>query len=284
MLAKSPTYKILLPVRLFTKERLADKDYVTGLAFALMVKETFKNSRIENATSRRMEDLFGIGAERLIHALHCAESHGFIVYDKVNKVVIAHRLRGKERACYAYTFKRLSNEGKSAIHSAHTLSYYIDAIYKIAIYNKVGQGNFVSDTILTANAQTKVSDYGEIKKAHKLCKRKCWTESFCYLSYAKLADFLSLSRNKVVRLVKELHLQGLISKARHDMVTCLTIDDINHHSFQELKETYGINGYIYFCRKTDEILSRTGNRYKALGGMIEMIKRSRRELRYATSI
>lgn len=202
--------------KLWISTKIADvsmetKASIDALALNLLIKRAFVNSRVNDATIRRLMSLFHTSSKRLNAAITEGIKRGWL-QRLHNNVLFAVRIHfEKEYSIFVET-----TEYDPECPANLTLTHMGNLIREAVIYNHISKQNELADTIrLATNPEA-----GE-HKAHRKAKRRLLKKAMRVnsanasrlvgLSYARICALVNASRTKVKSIIKAMCRKGLIS-------------------------------------------------------------------------
>lgn len=192
-------------------ESMETKASIDALALNLLIKRMFVNSRVNDATIRRLMSLFHTSSKRLNAAITEGVRRGWLQRLHGN-VLFASRVHFEKE--YSVFIETTEYNPECPVHL--TLTQMGNLIREAVIYNHISKQNELADTIrLATNPEA-----GE-HKAHKKAKRRLLKKAMRVnsenasrlvgLSYARISEIVNASRTKVKSIIKAMCRKGLIS-------------------------------------------------------------------------
>lgn len=148
-------------------ESIASKEMIESLAFAIMVKLTFVDSRIRKATVNRCKYIFGIGSARMCRIIRNGIQYGYL--KREGSTITAKSLKSEKSYHFhkdfeALTASRTKTDESGKVQCKYKLKDIIALIREAVLLNHISKQSECSDTINTLqDPKTKK----QLKKAKK---------------------------------------------------------------------------------------------------------------------
>ena len=238
------------------REVVTHKEQLEALAFAILIKQKFVSSVIEDATVRRCKSLFGMGTTKISRLIKNGLQYGFLERQGNDIIALKVRTKGMNNKLY-FTSRK------------YKLSEIIDLIRKTVILNTIRKQNYTVDTIKKANNPTTLAE-AKSKKLKEWRKRGLVPVS-SGLSNSGVMQLTSTKRYRAKRLLKQL---------RNEKQVLMTIQyaetdcDVSRYSpgvakfYRENKEE-GRYGYVTLFE--NKICYRLANAYTYISDTIKYV-------------
>lgn len=224
---------------------MSTKEALDALAFCCMVKLTFVDSMVKNATARKMMRVFHISYGRCVKAIEEGLKRGYFVKDGAN--LRASKIRAGKCNCIPLDIPTSDNKGECPI----CIAKMCDQLRGAVLYNHIAKQNDLRDTIrLTRNPRK--GEREQMKRAKAKLRKKgvcvddCSARDVLRLSYAKVASMLNVCRTKAKSTVKRLRDKGLIKRVLQFEETGLHIDEFSK-GLQKEYSKYAGRGFLVLC-------------------------------------
>ena len=215
------------------REAVADKVRLDALALCVMVKLTFADSLVKDASVRRMMRIFHISYGRCVKAIEEGVHRGYFVRD--GKGLRASKVKTARKYCIPLDIPVNEKKGDCLIGIAKMC----DQLRGAVLYNHIAKQNDLRDTIRLARDP----ESDEVKSMRR-AKTKLRKKGVCVdnhsaseivrLSYATVASMLNISKTKAKATIKRLRDKGLIRRVLQFEETGLHIDQFS----KELQKDY----------------------------------------------
>ncbi len=219
---------------------------VESLAFAMMVKLTFVNSRIKGETVKRCKEIFGIGSARMCRIIKNGIKYGYL--RREGNIIIANSLKSEKSYHFHNDFKALTasrakTDEKDGVQCQYKLKDIIALIREAVLLNHISKQSECSDTINTLeNPKTLKS----LKKAKKWQGRmRLLKDKACErLSNRRIMDITHTSLYHSRNIIR-----SIVSKKwalKHEAIIPTDIDPKNFiRSVNDWFKENGIHGYLF---------------------------------------
>lgn len=221
------------------------KEALDALALCCMVKLTFADSFVKDASVRRMMKIFHISYGRCVKAIEEGMNLGFFIRD--GKGLRASKVKGVRANCIPLDIPVNEKKGECPIGIAKMC----DQLRGAVLYNHIAKQNDLRDTIRLARDPKR----GELKSMRR-AKAKLRKKGVCVddrsasevvrLSYAKVASMLNVSKTKAKTTMKRLRDKGLVKRVLQFEETGLSLDDFSKE-LQKGYSKYGKRGFMVLC-------------------------------------
>lgn len=216
-----------------------------ALALCCMVKLTFADSLVKDASVRRMMKIFHISYGRCVKAMDEGVRLGFFVRD--GKGLRASRVKSVRANCVPLDIPAKEKKGECPIGIAKMC----DQLRGAVLYNHIAKQNDLRDTIRLARDPK----HGELKSMRR-AKARLRKKGVCVdnrsanevvrLSYTKVASMLNVSKTKAKTIIKRLRDKGLVRRVLQFEETGLNIDEFSKE-LQKGYSKYGKRGFMVLC-------------------------------------
>lgn len=227
-----------------------------SLAFAMMVKLTFVNSRIKDATVKRCKEIFGIGSARMCRIIKNGIQYGYI--RREGNTIIANSLKSEKSYHFHNDFEALTasrtknksqnedkdkSDKKDEVQCKYKLKDVIALIHEAVLLNHISKQSECSDTINTLQDPKTLKQFKKAKKWQgrmRLCKDKACER----LSNKRIMDIthtsLYHSRNIIRSIVRKRW------ALKRDVIIPTEIDKDNFEKSANMWfKKYGVSGYLF---------------------------------------
>lgn len=224
---------------------LGSKESLDALALCCMVKLTFADSLVKDASVRRMMKIFHISYGRCVKAIEEGISLGFFVRD--GKGLRASKVKGVRANCVPLDIPTTDKKGECPIGIAKMC----DQLRGAVLYNHIAKQNDLRDTIRLARDPKR----GELKPMRRakarlrkkgVCVNNRSANEVVRLSYAKVASMLNVSKTKAKAIIKRLRDKGLVKRVLQFEETGLHIDEFSKE-LQKGYSKYANRGFMVLC-------------------------------------
>lgn len=214
-----------------------DKVVLDALALCVLIKLKFVSSRVKDATTRRMMQLFHVSYGRCVKAIEAGVKEGWLI--KEGKDIRAARIRvekGCEICLTLPTDTRL------------TLSQVCNILRSALTYNHISKLDDLRDTIQLAY-DPKPGELQKCKRArqrlakHGMPDNESTLRKYLRLSYRKAADILNMSVTTAKNIIRRLRKAGLIERIMQFEETAFTVEQFSKR-LQNDYAKYGKRGFI----------------------------------------
>ncbi len=227
------------------REAVADKVRLDALALCVMVKLTFADSMVKQASVRRLMKVFHISYGRCVNAVEEGLRRGYFVKDGNN--LRANKVKIKKGNAIPLDIPVNERKGDCPIGIAKMC----DQLRGAVVYNHIAKQNDLRDTIRLARDPKR----GELKQS-KRAKARLRKKGVCVddrsasevvrLSYAKVASILNVSKTKAKSTIKRLRNKGLIKRILQYEEIGLRLDEFSKE-LQKGYSKYGNRGFMVLC-------------------------------------
>lgn len=238
------TRRIWIDTRI-AQDAMDSKEALDALALCCMVKLTFADSLVKDASVRRMMRIFHISYGRCVKAVEEGIRLGFFVRD--GKGLRAARIKTKRQHCVPLDIPTTDKKGECPIGIAKMR----DQLRGAVLYNHIAKQNDLRDTIRLARDPMR----GELKSMRR-AKARLRKKGVCVddrsanevvrLSYAKVASMLNVSKTKAKTIIKRLREKGLVKRVLQFEETGLHINEFSKE-LQEGYSKYANRGFMVLC-------------------------------------
>lgn len=227
------------------QEAIDSKEALDALALCCMVKLTFADSMVKDATVRRLMALFHISYGRCVKAVEAGIARGYFFRD--GNHLRACKVRGERQNCVPLDIPASGAPGVCPVGIARMR----DLLRGAVLYNHIAKQNDLRDTIRIARDPER----GELKAMRKararlrkkgVCEESVSADEVVRLSYASVCALLNVSRTKAMSLVKSLRESGLVKRVLQYEETGLSLDQFSK-IVQKGYAKYGNRGFMVLC-------------------------------------
>lgn len=238
------TRRIWIDTKL-AQDAIASKEALDALALCCMVKLTFADSMVKEASVRRMMQLFHISYGRCVKAIETGVVRGYFVKDRSH--LRANRVRSDKGNCIPLDVPTSEVKGECPI----SITAMCDLLREAVIYNHIAKQNDLRDTIKIARDPAP----GELKQMRRararlrekgVCVDQNSANEVLRLSHARVASILNVSRTKAKAIVKRLCDKGLVRRVLQYEETGWHIDEFSK-GLQKSYSKYGNRGFLVLC-------------------------------------
>lgn len=221
------------------------KESLDAVALCCMVKLTFADSLVKDASVRRMMKVFHISYGRCVKAIEEGIRLGFFVRD--GKGLRAARIKTKRQYCVHLDLPITDKKGDCPIGIAKMC----DQLRGAVLYNHIAKQNDLRDTIRLAR-DPKPGELKPMRRAKARLRKKgvCVDDrsanEIVRLSYAKVASMLNVSKTKAKATIKRLRDKGLVRRVLQFEETGLHIDEFSKE-LQKGYSKYAKRGFMVLC-------------------------------------
>lgn len=204
--------KIRLNITL-ADEIIHDDKALDGFIFAYMVKLTFVSGRINNASTRRICEVLGIGNRVCRRALQSALNHGYVRLEG-NDIIAANINERRDHVRpLSKNLKRMSERTKDdLIRCPFRFTELRKIIRKDVIKNHIQKQNDFCNTIESSvNPHSKNELYRAKKRIKRMCKKPI-AENTDRLSTKRIMEIANISRSTAKTLMRGMVRNGDITK------------------------------------------------------------------------
>lgn len=227
------------------QDAMNSKASLDALALCCMVKLTFADSLVKNASVRRMMRVFHISYGRCVKAIEEGMRKGYFVRD--GKGLRASKIKTVKRYCIPLDIPVSDKKGDCPIGIAKMC----DQLRGAVLYNHIAKQNDLRDTIRLAR-DPKPGELKPMRRAKARLRKKgvCVdnrsANEVLRLSYAKVASMLNVSKTKAKTAIKRLRDKGLINRVLQFEETGLNIDKFSKE-LQKGYSKYAKRGFMVLC-------------------------------------
>ena len=238
------TRRIWIDIR-FAQDALGSKESLDALALCCMIKLTFADSLVKDASVRRMMKLFHISYGRCVKAIEKGIEIGLFVKD--GKGLRASRIKTVKKHCIPLDIPTTGNKGECPI----SITKMCNQLRGAVLYNHIAKQNDLRDTIRLA-CDPERGELESMKRAKARLRKKgvCVDErsarEVVRLSYAKVASMLNVSRTKAKTMVKRLRDKGLVKRVLQFEETGMPIEKFSKE-VQKKYSKYAGRGFMVLC-------------------------------------
>lgn len=230
----------------FATESVNSKEMIESLAFAMMVKLTFVDSRIRKATVTRCKDIFGIGSTRMCRIIKNGIRYGYL--RREGSSIIANSLKSEKSYHFhedfeALTASRTKTDGKEEVQCKYKLKDIIALIREAVLLNHISKQSECEDTI---NSLENPKTLKQLRKAKKWqgCMRLCKDKACERLSNKRIMDITRTSLYYSRKLIRSIVCKKWALKS--DVIVPTDIDPKNFiYSANKWFKENNISGYLF---------------------------------------
>lgn len=238
---------------------MRDKPLCDAVAMATMIKETYRNSVVYNATHEKLRSLFGVGEERLCKLLKRGLEKGIFFWREGNNLSV--------RPLY----NRYHKNNIQIDCKCNRLSQAVSNIEKVCLLRHILVLNEIRNTLKDAKPSVRTVESVILMKKAKRTIRSMNLKSFLSgTSYAVMANKINKSVSTTRRLISSMIKEGVLSAEECSMyvegldgvkITDKVRDIVWHGHDGYLYSIHTDRGYLGFCRYGNkyDILTRTPN-------------------------
>lgn len=262
---------IHLSTSLCTKA-LKSKESTDALALALLVKFTFVNSVIKDATLSKVMKVFHISYARCKSAIAAGVDMGLFHLDGNRIVVGKINARGEYNILLKVRLKSAMRQ-TGEISAPYTVTQMCNLIRKAALINHISKQSNLFDTLRLAT-QPRPSETELMKKAkRKLSKRNMQAGNIVSdgqkLSYKRMSVIMGCSASLAKKLVKFLVRIGVLEKQLNFEDSGLHIDQFSK-AIQNGYRQSGGRGFM--VRRDGQVMLQCSNSYSINDAPIRYLK------------
>lgn len=227
------------------QDAIGSKASLDALALCCMVKLTFVDSLVKDASVRRMMKIFHISYGRCVRAIEEGVRLGYLVRD--GKGLRASKIKSVRSYCVPLDIPISTGNGDCPIGIAKMC----DQLRGAVLYNHIAKQNDLRDTIQLARDPKP----GELKSMRR-AKARLRKKGVCVdnrsagevvrLSYAKVASMLNVSRTKAKTAIKRLCEKGRVRRVLQFEETGLHLDEFSKE-LQKSYSRYAGRGFMVLC-------------------------------------
>lgn len=221
------------------------KEALDALALCCMVKLTFADSMVKDATVRRLMKIFHISYGRCVKAIAEGLKRGYFVKDRNH--LRACKIKTVKQHCVRLELPAPNEVGVCPIN----ITDMCDQLRSAVIYNHIAKQNDMRDTIRLAR-NPEPGELKQMKQARaRLRKKGVCAEAHSAteglrLSYARVSSILNVGRTKAKSIIKQLCDKGLIRRVHQLEETGLGIDEFSKE-IQNGYSKYVARGFMILC-------------------------------------
>lgn len=181
-----------------------------ALVVNLLIKRMFVDSRVRNATTRRMMSLLHTSCKRCTAAINEGIRRGWLV--RSGTTLMAVRIHFEKE--YSVLIETTEYDRNNPL--SPTLTQMGNLIREAVIYNHIAKQNELADTIRLAT-DPKAGERKAHKKARKQLLKKAMrvnsenASRLVGLSYQRICELVNVSRTKAKSIIKAMCRRGLIA-------------------------------------------------------------------------
>lgn len=227
------------------QEAMDSKVGLDALALCCMVKLTFVDSMVKDASARRMMKIFHMSYGRCAKAIEEGVQRGYFIKD--GKGLRALKVKTAKHYCVPLDIPVTDKKGECPI----SIAKMCDQLRGAVIYNHIAKQNDLRDTIRLAR-NPRHGELRQMKRAQARLRKKgvCINNrsagEVLRLSYAKAASLLNVSKTKAKSTIKRLRDKGLVSRVLQFEETGLHLDDFSKE-LQKGYSKYAGRGFMVLC-------------------------------------
>ena len=193
------------------QEAIDSKEALDALALCCMVKLTFADSMVKDATVRRLMALFHLSHGRCVKAVEAGIARGYFFRDGNHLRACKVRSERQNNVPLDISVDGVAGECPVGIAKMR------DLLRGAVLYNHIAKQNDLRDTIRIARDP----EEGELRAMRKararlrkkgVCVDSVSADEVVRLSYASVCALLNVSRTKAIALVKTLRESGLVKR------------------------------------------------------------------------
>lgn len=230
----------------FATESVTSKEMIESLAFAMMVKLTFVNSKIKRATVKRCKSIFGIGSARMCRIIRNGIKYGYL--RREGDMIVANSLKSEKSYHFhkdfeALTASRTEMDEDGEIQCKYKLNDIIALIREAVLLNHISKQSECTDTINTLqNPKTNK----QLKKAKKWQGRmRLNKDKSCErLSNKRIMDITRTSLYYSRKLIRSIVGKKWALKREVIIPTDIRPEDFIRSANKYFKEN-NISGYLF---------------------------------------
>lgn len=222
------------------QDALKSKEALEALAFCIMVKNTFTDSTIKNATIRKCKTIFHIGTSRMVRIIQNGIKYGYLI--KRGDDIVANKFNDKKAFSYRLKFHYFKFDPE--LGCTIRIKDVVSIIRQAVVANHIRKMNSTTDTLNMTSSPKSTKEY---KKAKARIKRMLKGDSFKirdYVSNSRLAKIANTSLYNIRKCISSLVGGGIISWTYRSFKT-----NIDPNNFKEgLRRFFmenGCCGYLY---------------------------------------
>ena len=227
-------------------EAVTSKDVMEALAFSMMVKLTFVNSKVQNATVKRCKEIFGIGSARMCRIIKNGIQYGYL--RREGGTIIAASLKTEKSYHFHNDFKALTasrtkKDEKDEVQCQYKLKDIIALIREAVLLNHISKQSECSDTINTLQNPKTLKSLKRAKKWQgrmRLCKDKACEG----LSNRRIMDITHTSLYHSKKLIRSIVKKHWVLKREAIIATDIDPKDFIRSVNKWFKEN-NIKGYLF---------------------------------------
>lgn len=230
----------------FTTESVSSKEMIESLAFAMMVKLTFVNSRIRKATVNRCKKIFGIGSARMCRIIKNGITYGYL--RREGCALIANSIKSEKSYHFhkdfeALTASRTKTNENDEVQCKYKLKDIIALIREAVLLNHISKQSECSDTI---NTLQDPKTNKQLKKAKKWQGRmRLNKDKSCErLSNKRIMDITCTSLYHSRKLIRSIAAKKWVLKREVIVPTSIRPEDFTRSANIYFKEN-NISGYLF---------------------------------------
>ena len=224
---------------------MSSKESLDALALCVMIKLTFVDSLVKDASVRRMMKLFHISYGRCARAIKEGLKLGFMVRD--GNGLRAAKVKALKRYCTPLDIPASDTKGECPI----TITKMCDQLRGAVLYNHLAKQNDLRDTIRLAR-DPESGDLNAMKRARAKLRKKAMcvnnrsASEVVRLSYARVASLLNVSKTKAKATIKRLRDKGLVRRVLQFEETGMNLEQFSKEIQKEYSK-YADRGFMVMC-------------------------------------
>ncbi|MGJ7024999.1 hypothetical protein [Petrimonas sulfuriphila] len=225
------------------KDAIRSKDRLEALSFAILVKDKFTSSMVNNATIRSCKELFKIGSTRTSRIIKNGLEYGYLRREK--GALIANKIKAK-----GYNVK-IELDGNN-------LNSVMDIVRKSVLLNHIKVQNRITDTFQSASNPKFLKEYKSARKRVVRGMTGLTDYGHYGTSTARVMEVTNTKRTKARAIVGSLVLSGKLIVKHRAQKTMINPDDF-YNGFAEHQKSLGCPGYLFLYK--GEIWQKVSNKY-----------------------
>ncbi len=230
----------------YASEAVISKEMTESLAFAMLVKLTFVNSKIKGATINRCKKIFGIGSARMCRIIKNGIQLGYL--RREGNTIVANSLKSEKQYHFHNDFEALTasrtKDGDKEVQCKYKLKEMIALIREAVLLNHISKQSECADTIKSLQ-EPKTSK--ELKKAKKWQKRmRLSKDKSCeLLSNRRIMDVIKSSLYHSRKTIRSIVRKRWALKRDFVMITDIKPGDFNCFSANRWFKENNVRGYFF---------------------------------------
>lgn len=218
VLPKTGTFLLMRKLRIDALEAVkyvADADALEALAFAILVKQTFVSSSINDISFRHIKKTLHVGTNTARRCIANGIKLGFLRRGNNGRRLIANKLheKGWSATVSRAMFGKATRTSKQTGRRILTISRLKDIIREVVLLNHIRKQNDCTDTHNIRQGKAKSSR--DIRRARRRESRMLKTEfreQYIGLSNLRIMKILGAKRGKALSVIKTLIDEKLITR------------------------------------------------------------------------